>query len=134
MLFADKLKNLRIISGLTQDEIADVLGVSLRTYWNYEAGRMYPKNTALYGKLAKLFNVTVDYMISEENQYNFDIPDNGVIMDSKGMKRLTREFRRLFNGKELSQEEKDKAMMLINEFYWTAKKQYKETNTPKKRG
>ena len=49
------------------------------------------------------------------------------------MKRLTREFRRLFNGKELSQEEKDKAMMSINEFYWTAKKQYKEANTAKQR-
>ena len=43
MTFGEKLHKLRDSQKLTQTQMAELLGVSLRTYQYYEAGRMYPR-------------------------------------------------------------------------------------------
>ena len=61
-----KLRELRIKSGLTQNEIAARLNVSGQTILNWENGIYEPKISQLI-QLADLFNVTVDYLIEREN-------------------------------------------------------------------
>ena len=61
-----RLRELRIKSGLTQNEIATKLGVSGQTILNWENGIYEPKISQLI-ELADLFNVTVDYLIEREN-------------------------------------------------------------------
>ena len=61
-----KLRELRIKSGLTQNEIAARLNVSGQTILNWENGIYEPKICQLI-QLADLFNVTVDYLIEREN-------------------------------------------------------------------
>jgi len=134
MLFAEKLKTLRVASGLSQEEIAETLGVTLRTYWNYEAGRMYPKRTDSYGKLAKMFNVTTDYLLSEEDYCYIDAQDKGGKRALKDVKKLVTEFGGLFAGGELSEDDKEEVMMSLLELYWKARKINKEKDAPKKLG
>lgn len=69
MNFADKLKKLRDMRQLTQTQMADMLGVSLRTYQYYEAGRMYPKDSTVYQRIATQFNVTVDNLLNEQDLF-----------------------------------------------------------------
>ena len=54
-----RLRELRIKSGLTQNEIAARLNVSGQTILNWENGIYEPKISQLI-QLADLFNVTVD--------------------------------------------------------------------------
>ena len=61
-----RLRELRIKSGLTQNEIAARLNVSGQTILNWENGIYEPKISQLI-QLADLFNVTVDYLIEREN-------------------------------------------------------------------
>ena len=61
-----RLRELRIKSGLTQNEIATKLGVSGQTILNWENGIYEPKISQLI-ELADLFNVTVDYLIERDN-------------------------------------------------------------------
>ena len=42
MNFGEKVSQLRKQNGLTQRQLADALGVSLRTITNYETGGRYP--------------------------------------------------------------------------------------------
>lgn len=49
MKFCDKVKKERREKGLTQQQFADMLGVSLRTITNYEKGESYPKQREMYG-------------------------------------------------------------------------------------
>ena len=61
-----RLRELRIQSGLTQNDIATKLGVSGQTILNWENGIYEPKINQLI-QLADLFNVTVDYLIERPN-------------------------------------------------------------------
>lgn len=55
-----KLKELR--KNKTQNEIAKALGITQRTYSNYEAGNRQPDQDTLI-KIADYFNVSVDYLL-----------------------------------------------------------------------
>lgn len=69
MTFAEKLKKLRDMRQLTQAQMSELLGVSLRTYQYYESGRMYPKDAAVYQRIATQFNVTADNMLSDQDLF-----------------------------------------------------------------
>ena len=60
-----RLRELRNKSGLTQNEIANKLGVSGQTILNWENGIYEPKINQLI-QLAELFGVTVDYLIERK--------------------------------------------------------------------
>ncbi len=63
-----RLRELRNKSGLTQNEIANKLGVSGQTILNWENGIYEPKINQLI-QLADLFDVTVDYLIERKADY-----------------------------------------------------------------
>ena len=60
-----RLRELRNKTGLTQNEIANKLGVSGQTILNWENGIYEPKINQLI-QLADLFDVTVDYLIERK--------------------------------------------------------------------
>lgn len=64
-----KLKELRLKAGVTQKELANVLGVTGQTLLNWENGIYEPKIAELI-KLADYFNVTVDYLIDRPTSNN----------------------------------------------------------------
>jgi len=61
-MFMERLRLLRKEAGLSQQMMADALGISRQAYSNYEAGNREPSyETAL--QLADYFNVTTDYLL-----------------------------------------------------------------------
>jgi len=67
MKIAENLKKLREILGLTQEEMAQLLGVSLRAYQAYEKGSMEPK----VGKLeilAQKYKVNLNWLVTGEGE------------------------------------------------------------------
>jgi len=121
MKFNEKLKQLRNTAGLTQAEVAAKLGVTHRTYQNYEAGAMYPRQTAVYGRIAELFGVTADYLLSDEDRYIIDAYEKGGSRSKKDVQALVTEVGGLFAGGELSEDDKDKVLRTITDLYWKAK-------------
>ena len=57
-----RLKELRESKGLTQKEVAEIIGCSEISYARYENEKREPDISTLC-KLAEYFNVTVDYLI-----------------------------------------------------------------------
>lgn len=121
MLFAEKLKFLRKDNKMTQTELAEILGVSLRTMQNYESGKSYPKQTHLYAKMSEIFGVTTDYLLSDEDMYIIDAEERGGRRARKDVQALITELGGLFAGGELSEEDKEKVMRAVNDLYWKAK-------------
>mgnify|MGYP001069470517 CR=1 FL=1 len=65
MDFSKKLKQLRLLLGCTQTQMADLLGITARGYRNYELGAREPELSVLI-KLADHFNVSLDELVGRQ--------------------------------------------------------------------
>ena len=64
--FAEKLKELRLEQGFTQEYLADVFHVSRVTITHWEKGVQEPK-LEVVADIAKFFNVSVGYLLGIED-------------------------------------------------------------------
>ncbi len=56
------IKELRKQKGLSQEQVANSLGISMREYQNYEYGQREP-NIEMINKLADFYHVSTDYLL-----------------------------------------------------------------------
>ena len=62
MMKFENIRSLRIDNGLTQKQVAQILGISQNTYSQYEIGVLnYPVDALM--KLADFYGVSVDYLL-----------------------------------------------------------------------
>ena len=64
--FSDRLKELRKAKGVTQKQMADLLGITERNYQRYEYGLVDPTASNVT-KLADFFGVSVDYLLGRDS-------------------------------------------------------------------
>lgn len=72
-MLSDQLKQLRKRDNLTQQQVADLLGIPRGTYAHFEIGKRRP-NLETLGKIASLYKVTLDYIFDRD--YTVDIDEN----------------------------------------------------------
>ena len=65
--FAERLRELRMEKKITQQSMADHLGIKLRSYQCYEGGDRRPDYETLF-VLADHFGVTLDYLLGRSNE------------------------------------------------------------------
>lgn len=96
-----KIKTLRKGRKLTQQELADKLGITRATVSNYEVGRRHPHISELK-RFADFFGVGIDYF--------------GVVPKDELFDLLTR-AREVFNSPEVSREKKEELYKSIMRIY-----------------
>lgn len=65
--FSDRLKEIRLNLGYSQQELADLLGTSKQVISRYENGLRSPK-ISVAAKYAKILNLDLNYLLGEEAQ------------------------------------------------------------------
>ena len=65
MIFSEHLLELRKRKGLSQQELADELAISLRAYRYYESGEREPQLSLLI-RMADYFDLSLDELIGRE--------------------------------------------------------------------
>lgn len=65
MTFGEKLQKLRKTKGMSQEELAEQLGVSRQAVSRWELGTVTPDVANVVG-ISKLFNVSTDYLLNTE--------------------------------------------------------------------
>ena len=131
MNFGEKLLQLRTTNHLTQEDVAKAIGITRRSYSDYENGTRYPRTRDKYEKLARFFNVDVNYLYTENEIF---IEEAGDKYGSRGRRQanvLVNELAGLFAGGELSDEDKTAVMMDIQRAFWFSKEDNRKY-TPKK--
>jgi len=121
MEFAEKLKNIRISKGWSQEEVAERSGISRRTIQNYESGNMLPKKRSTYTVLADTFGVeeavlldsNIDFVLRANEQYGDSAMRQA--MD------LVADVKALWAGGEMAEEDMDEIMRSLQEAYLEAK-------------
>jgi transcriptional regulator with XRE-family HTH domain len=131
MLFGDRIKELRGLAGMSQQELANKSGLSLRSIQNYESNQRYPKDVAILNKLCKALNTTIEELMKEEDNFIQEASEKYGTRGKKDAQKLVDELGGLFAGGELNEEDKDKVFRAITEMYWKAKDNNKKY-TPKK--
>lgn len=66
MALSEKLYELRKKSGLSQEQLAEQLGVSRQAISKWESGKAVPESSTLIS-ISKYFNVTLDYLMKEDS-------------------------------------------------------------------
>lgn len=61
-IFAQRLKELRLQSQLSQQQLSDILNIKQQSYSRYELGTGQPSLETLR-KIAEFYNVSVDYLL-----------------------------------------------------------------------
>ena len=72
MSFESKLRKLRENKNLTQEELAKLVGVSLKTISRYEMGESKPRYRKIYDKLAEVLGTSHDYLVTDEENFILD--------------------------------------------------------------
>ena len=70
-IIAQRLRQLRSCRGLTQEQLARLVGLSAYTIAGYESGK--PAGSANVWKLAEFFGVSYDYLCGREHTSAIDV-------------------------------------------------------------
>lgn len=131
MTFGEKVKTLRTTKKMSQAQLAQELGVALRTVSGWENQNRYPKKRELYQNLADILGCDISYLMSEEESFITEASEQYGSRGAKQAQQLTEEVTGLFAGGEMAQEDMDVMMKAIQDAYWIAKEKNKKY-TPKK--
>jgi len=130
--FAEKVLDARSALGLTQPQLAELVGVSTRTVISYEKGEKSPRQSTMM-KLAKALKVSVKFLSDDSCEDPLaDIEKDGYIeaahqrygaQGARDIDALQEENTALFAGGELSQEQKDMFFQAVMKAYITCKEE-----------
>lgn len=105
-MFKDNLIELRKLNGMSQDELADRIGVSRQTVSKYETGESLP-DIEKCKRIAEIFSVSMDDLINYErnnkNNLGLNVPPKGkhifgmVKVGDKGQIVIPAEARKIFD-------------------------------------
>lgn len=125
MNFAEKLLKLREETGKTQAEVSEAFGVTKRTYQNYESGRMYPKNSQIYRRIAEFYGVPVNSLMSEEDMFFADAEEKYGLRGRFQAQKILEDAEALFAGGELIAEDREEFRRHMMRLFDEAKDQNK---------
>ncbi len=131
MTFGEKIKNLRKSKNLNQTQLANAIGVSLRTIRGWEIEGRYPKQHELYQKLADILGCDVSYLMTEDVSFVTEATEQYGSRGAKQAQQILEQAAAMFAGGELSDDDKTAFMDEIQMLYLDSKKRAKKF-TPKK--
>lgn len=120
-MFAETLKTLRRSRHLTQTDVANMLGVSLRSYQNYESGHSLPRDETILLKLSDYYDIPLKSLISSDDIYRLLRTEARQKLKSEDdrteLYRLLQEVTTLFAGGDLSNSDRELFLTAVTELY-----------------
>lgn len=121
MAFSDNIRALRLSRSLTQKDAAIAIGVTSRTWQNYEMGVCMPRTEKTVRRIADYFKVSLSDILAPEDYYIINASERGGDKAARELRMLLSELTALYSGGKLSEEDKDLVIKALNEIYWDSK-------------
>ncbi len=131
MTFGEKVRELRIAKGYSQEELASMTDVTKRTVRNWESGGKYPRNQAVYARLASALGCNEEYLRGEQELFLAQAAQEYGSRGRQQAQAFLDSTRAMFAGGDLSPEDLDMIGKHFMEMFWEAKENAKKY-TPKK--
>jgi transcriptional regulator with XRE-family HTH domain len=139
MQYGEKIRAAREAAGMTQKQLAEEVGVTVRTIQLYEANDRQPKNATALITMAHALGVDTDYFLSaqeidrikEEEAFLAESAEKFGARGKAQAQLILNQTPALFAGGELDEADKDAFFQAMSEIFFDAKNQAKKY-TPKK--
>ncbi|MBQ6602447.1 MAG: helix-turn-helix transcriptional regulator [Eubacterium sp.] len=122
MTFAEKIKTLRKAAGLSQEELAEKVGVSARTVRGWEADGRYPKKQALYSRLCEVLDCDISYIMTDTESFITAASEDYGSRGERQARAILNQAAVLFAGGDLSDEDQIAFLNEIQALYLDSKK------------
>jgi len=132
MTFGEKLRAEREKASISQEKLAAKVGLTRNSIVNYERGSSYPKTRDIYFKLAEIFNVNVNYFLTDDEAFITEAAERYGHKGALEAKAILQEAAAVFAGGELSEEDMLGFIHDMQEIYFKATDRAREKYTPKK--
>lgn len=127
-MFGQKLRELRVQNGYTQETLSNKIGVSSKTIGAWERGTREPSLSTV-DKLADIFNVSTDYLLGRNQT-----PEWATKKDTLELRNFIDENSQggmTFDGEDLTKEEKEKVEIAMTQIFWEKLKKIKAKEAKK---
>ncbi|OLS03495.1 helix-turn-helix domain-containing protein [Tissierella creatinophila] len=126
MKFGQKLKILREEQGLTQDDLAKMVGMSSKTISRYESGESNPRYPRIYDDLAKALKIDKLELLSDEDAFVLSIKEKFGSYDSNYASDLVNGMVGLMAGGDITDADKRVILETLQEAFIISKKENKK--------
>jgi transcriptional regulator with XRE-family HTH domain len=120
MTFGEKIKELRLLKRLAQREVAQEVGVTLRTYQNYEAGKI-PREKEVLVRFSKFYNVPVESLLDDKELFYLEVSERFGERGSQQAKKILADTQAYLAGGDLSDEEREDFMESLMRMFLRSK-------------
>ena len=128
MTFGERVRTLRKKKKLSQNALAELVGVSPRTIFGYEAGTTYPRTENILNRLAVALGVTSEALMdgaTSLESFAFIRADHTMTTQ---VLIATKQVAALLLGDSLSDIQKDEMAQAIMDAYWESRRKSREKN------
>lgn len=133
MAFANKLRDLREVKNLTQEELANMCDVSLKTISRYESGQSKPRYRKTYDALAKALDTSHDYLVTDEEDFILSARERYGNSAARDAEEMVQGIIGLMAGGDLPEKDKKAILDAISEAYYIAKTENKKYGAGKRK-
>lgn len=128
-MLSERLKNLRKSKKLTQQDVADKIGISRASYSHIENDRNEPEN-AIVVKLAKFFDVSTDYLLGNDETPKWATQQDSIDLKAFLDGNLNPSMN--YDGDDLTPEQKERLKLAMTQVFWEERQ--KDKKRAKKNG
>lgn len=128
MTFGQKVRKYRKQKRFSQNALAELSGISLRTIYGYEAGTTYPRTNAILNRLAAALDVTSEELADDKPDPEVVFFDSSDYSPAIQAQMLAQQLITLLQGDDLSDAEKDTLTHAIMDAYWESRRKSREKN------
>lgn len=124
MSLGQRIRKLRMKKGMTQYDIAQILGMGRSNFGHIENNRVIPSSDDI-DKIADILGTTTDYLLGREDSVdsNDETPYWMTSKNAPDIKRMLNEENEvLFDGVPMTAEDKEKVKQVLDVLFWDAKK------------
>lgn len=133
MAFANKLRDLREAKNLTQEELAKLCNVSLKTISRYESGQSKPRYRKTYDALAEALDSSHDYLVTDEEDFILSARERYGNAAARDAEEMVQGVIGLMAGGDLPEKDKKAILDAIIEAYYIAKNENKKYGLDKEK-
>lgn len=125
MTFGEKVRAAREARNMTQEQLADAIGMSKRMVSYWENHGKLPKSRDTYPIIADALGIDVSVLLDDDAEFVVKAAETYGNRGAQQALQLVQQIMGLYAGGELEEEDMDAMMKAIQDAYWIAKQKNK---------